>query len=492
MNLKVVFNKPENLALLVTGLSLLISVPAAADPDSPPGGGASPTEVVPPPAPPDPSAPAPTPPDPAAAPPGNTAAPPPVGPTVDMPPDATTAEPAPTAPAIDDRDLVRGLRERRFEEASAGATVLGGYGELHYNLELPENGESEAELDLHRFVLFLAHKFDEHFRLYAEIEIEHAFASAEMPGEVEMEQAFVDWQPWGEALGLRAGVVLVPMGIINQWHEPPVFHGVERPRVDRVIIPTTWREGGVGIFGEPVEGLRYELYLVGGLNPLRFNARNGIREGRQSVAEGVANGPAVTGRIEWEPALGLLLGGSAYFGAAGPNAGELNRLVGRDLVTGAPILERLDIGVPVLGLSADVRLRMHGLEARAAFATFSVGNTAALRQAVDDAGDSLGIDVGSRSIGAYAEVAYDVLRLVTQTDMQLLPFVRFEYYDTMASITGRSRAPADDAFRGTDLAFGLSYRPITQVVIKGDFIYRNPGGAGSAERLVDFGVGWMF
>ena len=147
--------------------------------------------------------------------------------------------------------------------------------------------------------------------------------------------------------------------------------------------------------------------------------------------------------------------------------------------------------MPVLGLEADARVRHRGFEARAVFATFSIGDTAGLREAVDDAGDSLGIDVRSRTIGMYAEVAYDVLRLMTETDQQLLPFFRAEHWDTAVRLGG-GRRPANDALRATDWVFGLSYRPITQVVVKANFILRDPGGTGPVNRLVDFGVGWMF
>src|SRR5262249_3958364 len=150
-------------------------------------------------------------------------------------------------------------------------------------------------------------------------------------------------------LGLRAGVVLVPMGIINQWHEPPIFNGVERPAVDQVIIPTTWREGGLGIFGQPLEGVRYELYLVSGLDPTGFSAAAGIRGGRQSVSLATVNGLAVTGRVEVEPILGMVAGISGYFGNAGPNA---------DLFDAAG--HEVDPDIPVVGASADARIRREG------------------------------------------------------------------------------------------------------------------------------------
>jgi hypothetical protein len=251
--------------------------------------------------------------------------------------------------------------------------------------------------------------------------------------------------------------------------------------VDTLIIPSTWREGGVGIFGEPVEGLRYELYVVGGLNPMGFDAAQGIREGRQEVSLAHADGLAVTGRVEVEPTLGAVLGLSGYFGLAGPNA---------DLYDAAGAALNLD--VPVWGLSADARIRRGGFEARAVAAVFSVGDTAQLRQAYDADKKELGIDVGAKIWGAYGEVAYDVLRLLTTSEQQLLPFVRLERYDTMAAVRGRGWLPDDQGYAVTDLIAGLSYRPLPQVVFKADFGLRNPDGPTRTSGRLNLGVGVMF
>jgi hypothetical protein len=364
----------------------------------------------------------------------------------------------------------------------AGDTGIGGYGELHYNLErVTGPGDKQAQIDLHRLVLFLAHRFNDKLRFYTELEVEHAVAAPDKGGEVEIEQAYLDYLLLDKNLGIRAGVILVPMGIINSWHEPPIFHGVERPAVDTVIIPSTWREGGIGIFGEPVEGLRYQLYAMGGLNPTGFSAAQGIREGRMEVAEARADGLAVAGRVELEPWLGIVAGVSGYFGLAGPNA-DLYDLAGA----------KLDLNVRVWGASADVRARRGGLEARAVAAVFSVGDTAALRQAFDAQGQSLGLDIGARIWGAYGELAYDVLRLLAKSEQQLLPFIRVERYDTMASVRGRRGTAADQALGITDLVAGLTYRPLPQVALKGDFLLRNPDGPTASAGQIDLGVGVMF
>ncbi|MEE8410179.1 MAG: hypothetical protein V3T05_11275 [Myxococcota bacterium] len=402
------------------------------------------------------------------------------GPRLDLPPESEAAE-ATAAAAEPEADLLRGLQELRFRTAEK--TGIGGYAEMHYNHETKEgDADGNGTIDFHRLVIFLVHTFSNDLRFYSELEVEHAFAGGGGPGEVEIEQAFIDYRLAGDLLTLRAGIILVPMGIINQWHEPPVFHGVERPLVDKRIIPSTWREAGIGFVGAPAESVHYELYLVSGLDPTGFSAKDGIRGGRQHVAKARANDFAVTGRLEYEPVLGVVVGASGYYGEAGDNAGALFTYTGAEL----------ELGVPVLGYSADARARWKGLEARALYARFDIGSTARLRNAYDGDGELIGPDVGSSLHGYYVELAFDVLSLLDH-DQQLLPFARYESSDTMLHATRANqfrRVP--DAQEITDIVFGISYRPVPAVVFKGDVILRDPVGADNDATIVNLGLGVMF
>ena len=169
----------------------------------------------------------------------------------------------------------------------------GGYGEIHYNA-----GDTQ-QIDVHRFVLFTEYDFNDKLRLQTEFELEHALAGDGQPGEVELEQAFIEWDV---TLGksLIAGVHLIPVGLLNETHEPPTFFGVERDRIHSEIIPSTWWEAGVGTKGELGDGVGYDFYVHSGLEtPVTGSNAFRIRSGRQKVAEAVANQPAVTGRIRW-------------------------------------------------------------------------------------------------------------------------------------------------------------------------------------------------
>ena len=363
-----------------------------------------------------------------------------------------------------------------------GRTTLGGYGELHWNHRIPATGDATSELDLHRLVLFVGHAFTDALRFSSEIEVEHAIAGEGQPGYATIEQAYVDWDLAGRALTLRAGIVLVPMGLTNETHEPPTFHGVERPNVERNIIPTTWREGGLGLVGQVGERFRYQAYLLGGLDADGYSLGSGVRGGRQNVAEARADGLAFAGAVAWEPVVGLSLGLSGYLGQAGANA--TTERFGAD---GAA----LDLDVTTVGVAAHAQCKGHGLEAKALFATFFIGDTAALRDARDADGNADGKDLASQILGGYVEVAYDVLRS-SGSAIALLPFVRAEHYDTAAAFDGREASAADDDRAVTDLVLGATLRPVPQVAFKADVILRSFGGEKDAETLANLGVGFNF
>lgn len=193
----------------------------------------------------------------------------------------------------------------------AGVTgALSGYMDFHYN----KTDGGDGRLDFHRFVLLVSHAFSPRLRFVGELELEHAFVEGlEDAGEIELEQAYVDFllSRW---INVRAGMVLMPVGIINERHEPPVFNGVERPFVDTVIVPTTWFEAGAGVHGVLGHGFRYRAYVAAPLDSLEFTAEDGIREGRQKGSDANVRNVAYTGRLEYLGVRGLTIGASAWTG----------------------------------------------------------------------------------------------------------------------------------------------------------------------------------
>ena len=195
---------------------------------------------------------------------------------------------------------------------SRSRTTIGGYGELHANmLENQLNGSEKNELDFHRFVLFFGHEFNDRLRFNSELEIEHAVSGGDEPGEVELEQAYVEYD-WADRHSLRAGIFLLPVGILNETHEPPTFYGVERNPVEKNIIPTTWWEGGLQFVGGFGDAWRYDAAAHSGLYTTADD-KYAIRAGRQKVAKARFDSQAYTGRLRWLGIPGLELSASVQY-----------------------------------------------------------------------------------------------------------------------------------------------------------------------------------
>jgi hypothetical protein len=412
-----------------------------------------------------------------------------LGPKIELPPEGVAGTPQPSAAntplvrlgtATDDETLSRGLQPNRLQQPT---TVVGGYGQFSLNAVKPGNAkEFDARATVRRLVLFVAHPITEDIRIYTEFEWENAVSCSGCVGSAEVEQAFVHARLLGDALALRAGLLLVPMGIVNQWHEPPVFHGVERPQVDTVIIPSTWRELGLGFAGNLQQIFRYELYATTTLNPLRLN-ETGLSAARMLGALAPAKAFAVTGRAEVEPILGAIAGASFFVSDMGGNA---------DYYTATG--KKRSLKLPIIGYALDARARHWGFEARLVWSQFFLPNSDDLVASYRQDGSPLFPreategTVPTRIQGGYIELAYDALSLL-HVSHQLLAFVRLETYDTQAAVPkGYKRNPNLDI---DELTLGLTYRPIAQLVFKGDLQLRDRR-LGWDEVQWDLGFGYMF
>lgn len=417
--------------------------------------------------------PAPVPP-PASAPPASLP-PPSLLPLVAPPP----AAPEPQGPVIElpsERDMPQMAlpRESAIEnplrqEPSATATAIGGYGEL--TLNAPAIGPSV--IDLRRLVLFVGHNFNERIRFYSELEVEHAVASSDDQGELEVEQAYLDGL-FSRHFNLRAGLIIMPVGIINVYHEPPTFNGVDRPDVDTLVIPSTWREAGFGAFGEIAAGLSYQVYLTSGFNANGFTAESGIADGHQEAQLAYASNFGAVGRLTYEPMLATIFGFSAYGGTSG---NTLHDTVGN---------------VPLGLFEADARTRYRGFTARAEVAFLFIGDTGALNTAFTTGPPEQmeAIAVASQLRGGYVEAGYDVLRLLApRTTQEVTLFFRYDYANTQAAVP--AGFVANPAFIRYAETVGLVYRPIPQIAIKADY-RRHEFGAGPSYNEFASALTWMF
>ncbi len=347
-------------------------------------------------------------------------------------------------------------------------TTVGGYGEVHYTNRTGPN--TPAEVNFRRFIVYLAHSFNDRLTFRSELELEDAkIEGGESGGEVALEQAFLDYR-LAERLTVRSGLVLPPIGIINETHEPPTFNGVDRPSFDRNVIPTTWREIGVGALGTVpgVAGVSYRIYVLNGLRADGFSAASGIRGGRQEGREASFANPSFTGRVEWTRP-GLKVGGSFWYGGTANGDSALG--------TG-PFAAHITL------LSVDARYDRGAFMFRGVVANISVSEAQAINARFATA-------VGSRIAGGYLEAACDLLRaLVRSSSQKLNAFVRHERYDTQADVPAGTTK--DDSLARRITTFGLSYKPTYNTIFKGDYqLLRNKAGAGEAEAL-SFGVGYNF
>lgn len=194
-------------------------------------------------------------------------------------------------------------------QTSTSGTSLGGYGELHYTRVDADAGDTDR-IDFHRFVLFLGHEFNDRVHFYSELELEHSAVAGDEPGEVELEQAYVDFALTADTTA-RGGLFLLPVGILNEMHEPPTFYGVERNDVESIILPATWWEAGASFNGRLGNGLSWDAAMHSGLAmPTTGDDAFRVRSGRGHVAEAPASDPAYTLRLKYTGLPGLELAAS--------------------------------------------------------------------------------------------------------------------------------------------------------------------------------------
>jgi len=331
----------------------------------------------------------------------------------------------------------------------ADKTTLGGYGELHYN-----NLDSKKEVDFHRFVLSLSHEFTDNIRLFSEVELEHAVSGDDENGEVELEQAYLEFD-LNDRHALKTGVFLVPVGILNDTHEPPTFYGVERNPIETYIIPTTWWEAGADLHGQLGKGFSYD---VAGSSGLSVDTTGSdaflIRGGRQKVSEAQANDGAVTGRIKWTGMPGVELGVTGQWQ--------------KDVTQG-----ELGVGATLLEAHTDIQRGPFGF--RALYARWDLDKSDKIN-ASDPA--ARGRD---EQEGWYVEPAYKTR--VGHIPGEFGIFTRYNVWDNNAGSSNDTEMK--------QLNVGLNYWPIPDAVFKFDVQSQNNDGSKN-DNGFNLGIGYQF
>jgi hypothetical protein len=358
---------------------------------------------------------------------------------------------------------------------------IGGYAEGGYTAVVHDKHDSGDEngADFTRVVLYTGYKFTDRIVFNTEIEFEHATteltATNDEGGSVSVEFATLDFLIQDE-INARAGLVLIPVGFLNEIHEPPFYYGTHRPDVERLVLPTTWREAGAGLFGRIADQLEYKLYAVTSMNAQGFEP-SGIREGRQQGSESLAEDLAFVGRLDWEPIPEVLIGASGFVGNTGQD---------QTLDDGTHVPEALLSLWDVHG-----ELNTHGLRVRGLFAMSHLDDAGSLSNAlvantILDPGEAIAQD----TIGGYGEIGYEILQWIAPSSgWTVEPFFRAEYVDTQYDMPDGFNPDKSQQFQV--YTFGVSAKPIPNVVLKID--YRNRvARVGELGDEINLGIGVVF
>jgi hypothetical protein len=354
------------------------------------------------------------------------------------------------------------------------STKLWGYGELNYNHPTAQASGSQA--DLRRAVLGFSHAFDADTHVYGELEWEHAVVSADDSGESEVEQLYVEHQ-LNQSVAFRAGLTLIPLGFLNEHHEPTNYYGVERNFVETAIIPTTWREGGLSLLGTTENGFSWNVGATTSQNLRNWDPAD--PEGRISPLGAIhqelqladARDIALYGAANWQGVPGLTLGGGVFSGKIGQG--------GSDNFPAAD--SRATLG------EVHARWQQGPFDLSAIYTRGTISDTEKLN--LTFVGNPY--PVPESFWGGYVQGAW---RVWQSGDSSLVPFLRYEAFNTaaaFASVPLGLGVPSADTERVSTI--GVNYYLTPEVVFKADYQHFNITDEvlGYGSRF-DLGVGYQF
>lgn len=360
---------------------------------------------------------------------------------------------------------------------------IGGYAEGFYRNSIADDGADGVDTaDALRAVLYAGYKFTDRIIFNSEIEFEHGTTGTNFDaqsGSVSVELATLDflWKDW---LNFRTGLLLMPSGFLNEVHEPPFFHGVVRPEVEQRIIPTTWRENGVGVYGSFSENaVQYRAYVTTGLDAAGLSS-NGIRNARTSGNRARAEDLAGVLRVDWTPFEGALVGGSIYGGGIDQSRSFTNS-------TTSQTFELDDASLLLWELHT--QYRWQGLELRGLYARTHLDGAGKIARTFRNAGRS-GNSIAEGTAGWYVEAAYDVMPWIApDRGWYLAPFFRFEMFDTQIDVPDGFQT---DGTKDVRLYVpGLTFKPHPNVALKLDYRNFDPKDGELADE-VELGFGLAF
>lgn len=368
-------------------------------------------------------------------------------------------------------------------------TVISGYGEAHYQRDF---NSKVGTADLARAVLFVGHQFTGKIAFFSELEVEDAkVAGGDMSGEISMEQAYLKFS-LNPRQYITAGLILPRIGLINENHLPTNFNGVERPIVEQLVIPATWREIGVAFYGQSTAlPFTYSAAVLNGLNNANFEHGTGFGGARAEGQNAGASALAFTAALQY-------FAGNFKFQLSGYVSGTTQSRPG---AADSLQLESGILGSPLYLGEADVQYSHRGLTVKALGTFVSLPDAYNINRAYDH-------NVASQMYGAYAEVGYNLLQSAKSTkwqNKQLNVFARYETLDLNAELP--KYGVTDGTLKQTHVVAGLGFFPIPHVVIKADVrllttgqqnpaLVLNPNPSAIAYKtnntFLNIGIGYSF
>ncbi|MBO5204862.1 MAG: hypothetical protein J6B47_02785 [Prevotella sp.] len=396
------------------------------------------------------------------------------------------------------------------QHVSGKRLSIGGYGEAAYsrnfysdngkrysNAPAYKNDPSHGRFDIPHAVIYIGYDFGKGWTFGTEIEFEHGGiggaieyeaeesieyeSETEKGGEVELEQFWIQ-KSFGKAFNIRAGHIVVPVGLTNAHHEPLNFFTVYRPEGENTILPCTWHQTGVALWGRSGD-FRYEAQLVAGLNALNFSRSNWIQGGTKSPYEfEVANKYGVSARVDNYSIPGLRIGVSGYYGQSMHNTtphdmekGDAKRVKGNVYIGALDFTYNqhnwLVRGNADYGYVSDAQT----------IASYTYPGTSLVKP--NESGSNKYF--GSHAIATMVEAGYDVfsqIEKMRRDRQKLYVFGHFEYYDssignTTSQWTGKKI-----------LAGGINYQPMPQICIKAEYNHRMLKSQYNNEPAINIGV----
>jgi hypothetical protein len=321
-----------------------------------------------------------------------------------------------------------------------GNTKISGYGELEYIFNKDNgNGNGGNTLDPHRVVLNVTSQLADWIDFNSELEWEHGGSDGGADGSISVEQAYLTFR-LNPALRVNTGVMLMPMGAVNQNHEPVNFYSSARPALDTFLIPSTWQEMGLGISGALHSKVDYQLMAVTGLNGAKFDAEKGLREGRQGCGKDSNRNFAVTGRLDVRPLENVSTSLSLYSGNSAPSG------------------------------SPTAYTTIAAIDARYRFSDFELAGEYV--HVYQDRPDVLNTEIGRNMSGYWVEGAWHAMPTAWKKGkLSNADAVLFARYSQLNTQEGGASDPSKTSgrFNRNYTTAGISFMPIPSVAIKADY-----------------------